>query len=99
MQNGFPNNNLYQELGLPNFAPLADVKKRFRELTLKHHPDRVGGDHKKMCALNNIFEILTKQKEEYDNFLRVGNTPMRVVIHYGWTYTGNSATTTGGNWW
>lgn len=30
-------------LGLPPCAPLADAKKRFRELTREHHPDR-GGD-------------------------------------------------------
>ncbi len=35
--------NYYQILGLPDFASIEEVKKAFRELAKKHHPDR-GGD-------------------------------------------------------
>lgn len=35
--------SLLQTLGLSNFATLDDVKKRFRQLAMEHHPDH-GGD-------------------------------------------------------
>ena len=34
------NPHLYKILGLPHGSPIADVKKAFRELALKHHPDK-----------------------------------------------------------
>lgn len=34
---------LLQVFGLPSYATMEDVKKRFRELAMEHHPDH-GGD-------------------------------------------------------
>lgn len=33
----------YETLGLPAFATIQDVKKRYRQLAKKHHPDAVAG--------------------------------------------------------
>ena len=34
----------YEILGLQKDASLKDIKKRFRQLALRHHPDRNPGD-------------------------------------------------------
>ena len=35
-----PDNNHYQVLGLPEYSELTDVKKAYKGLILKHHPDK-----------------------------------------------------------
>ena len=47
-------------LGLPPFAGLAEIKKRFRELAMRYHPDR-GGDSEKFIQLMQVYEKLTGQ--------------------------------------
>ena len=89
MRERFPRQNLYTVIGLPDFAPIEEVRKKYRELAMKHHPDR-GGKKENMQALNNIYEILTKTKEEYDNFLRSIIQPVsfvKVVVNGSWAYT------------
>jgi hypothetical protein len=39
---------------------LDQVKKKYRELAMKHHPDR-GGDPAKMVAINRANDALTKE--------------------------------------
>ena len=41
--------------GLPPYATLADVKKRFRELAHQYHPDK-GGDPERMIELLDMYE-------------------------------------------
>ena len=36
--------DLYKILKLPNFASFSKVQKAYRELVLKHHPDRGGNE-------------------------------------------------------
>lgn len=49
--------NPYDVLGLPRDAPDAEVKARYRQLFLQHHPDKKGGDGK-------VFKRLKDAKEE-----------------------------------
>ena len=44
-------------LGLPPHAGLQDIKKQFRELAKRHHPDH-GGDSAKFIELVEIYEQL-----------------------------------------
>ena len=44
-------------LGLPPYAGLADIKKRYRELAKRHHPDH-GGDAEKFIELLSTYEKL-----------------------------------------
>ena len=49
---------LLETLDLPPYAGYQDVKKRFRELAMRYHPD-VGGDTDKFIELMGIYEQIT----------------------------------------
>lgn len=51
--------NLLSMLGLPEGAAMEDIKKRFRELALKYHPDK-GGDSEKFIEILDAYKKLTQ---------------------------------------
>jgi hypothetical protein len=53
---------LLEALGLPPFAGLHDVKRRFRELARQYHPDH-GGDAEKFIDLMETFNQITGGKK------------------------------------
>jgi hypothetical protein len=55
----------FTQLGLLTTAPSCVVKAAFRALSLEYHPDRVGGDHQRMVALNRAYETVTRWREEH----------------------------------
>jgi len=59
----------YEVLGVEKKASEGDIKKAYRKLTMKHHPDK-GGDDKKFHEIQEAYEVLSnKQKrQEYDQF-------------------------------
>lgn len=61
--------NFYDILGVDKNASQDDIKKAYRNLSKKYHPDRNGGDDSKFKELNEAYDILgdeTKRKQ-YDN--------------------------------
>jgi hypothetical protein len=52
---------LLELLGLPLYSGLQDVKKRFRELAMRYHPDR-GGDADKFIELMDTYTKITGGK-------------------------------------
>lgn len=60
--------NYYEILGIPKTANEQDIKKAYRALSLKHHPDR-GGDTSVYQQINEAYEILSDpgQRQQYDN--------------------------------
>jgi DnaJ-class molecular chaperone len=60
-------------LGIPNYSPLDAIKKAFRELSLKHHPDKNKGAHadeERFIEVTKAYRFLLQNKEIYDNLLR-----------------------------
>jgi hypothetical protein len=63
-ENGITSKNLYDPnllsmLGLCEGAAMEDIKKRFRELALKYHPDK-GGDSEKFIEILDAYKKLTE---------------------------------------
>jgi len=60
----------YQILGISKGATEADIKKAFRELAHKYHPDKEGGDEAKFKEINEAYQVLSnpQKKAQYDQF-------------------------------
>lgn len=61
----------YRYLGIPKGVDGVDedvIKKNYRKLSLKHHPDRPNGDASTFRVLNRAQKVLTSQKlrQQYD---------------------------------
>lgn len=63
----------YQILGIDRKASKDEVKRAFRTLAHKHHPDKKGGDEAKFKEINEAYTVLSDEKKraEYDAYGRV----------------------------
>ena len=64
----------YEVLGVSKSASDDEIKKAFRRLAVKHHPDRDGGDEEKFKEANEAYEVLkdTTKRQRYDQFGHAG---------------------------
>jgi DnaJ-class molecular chaperone len=53
----------YSTLGLQRGASDADIKKAYRSMAMKHHPDR-GGDEKKFKEVSQAYEFLSDPQKK-----------------------------------
>lgn len=62
--------NYYDILGVPKNASEEDIKKAFRKLAQKYHPDKKGGDEAKFKEASEAYSILSdkKKRAEYDTY-------------------------------
>ena len=70
----------YEVLGLQKGASEEEIKKAFRKLALKYHPDRNPGDkeaEEKFKEINEAYSILSDsdKKAKYDRFGFAGVDP------------------------
>src|SRR3989344_3068455 len=74
----------YQILGIPKSASREEIKKAFRKLAHKYHPDKGGGDDSKFKEVNEAYQILSDERKraEYDS--------------YGQTFSGGGFSAQGG---
>ena len=66
--------NYYEILGIPRDATQGEIKKKFRELAKKTHPDKTKEDsEEEMVKLNKAYEVLSDEgsKKKYDRYLKV----------------------------
>jgi len=68
--------NYYEILGIDKKANKEEIKKAFRKLAHKYHPDKKGGDEEKFKEINEAYGILSddKKRAEYDTYGRVFST-------------------------
>lgn len=64
-----PSRDYYDILGIKKDASADEVKKAFRRLARKHHPD-AGGDEEKFKEINEAYEVLSdaEKRAQYDQY-------------------------------
>ena len=64
----------YDILGVSKDASADEIKKAFRKLAVKYHPDKEGGDEAKFKEANEAYEVLKDQakRQRYDQFGHAG---------------------------
>ena len=66
--------NYYEILECENFISLEEIKKKFKELLLKYHPDKNKNNNNnysnhKYDEIKEAYDCLKENKNEYDNKL------------------------------
>lgn len=66
----------YEILGVPENADEETIKKAFRELAKKYHPDKPGGDAEKFKKIVEAYRVLSDKKlrADYDQRRRLQTT-------------------------
>ncbi|NTW13907.1 MAG: molecular chaperone DnaJ [Candidatus Moranbacteria bacterium] len=64
------NKDYYSILGVSRDASPDEIKKAFRKLAHKHHPDKQGGDEAKFKEANEAYGVLfdAEKRKRYDQF-------------------------------
>ena len=78
--------NYYEVLGITKAASQEEIKKAYRKLAHKYHPDKNGGDGKEFKKINEAYQILSdkEKRTQYDRF--------------GKTFDGGNVGSSGGVW-
>ncbi|MDI6717577.1 MAG: DnaJ C-terminal domain-containing protein [Patescibacteria group bacterium] len=65
--------NYYEILGVSKNASDEEIKKAYRKLAHKYHPDKSDGDEKKFKEINEAYQTLSSKEKraQYDKFGRV----------------------------
>jgi molecular chaperone DnaJ len=60
----------YNTLGVNKNSSAEEIKKAFRALAHKHHPDKAGGNAEKFKEINEAYQVLgdPKKRQKYDQF-------------------------------
>jgi molecular chaperone DnaJ len=60
----------YNILGVSKESSDDEIKRAYRKLAHKHHPDKQGGDEAKFKEINEAYQVLSdkKKRQQYDQF-------------------------------
>ncbi|MCX6762002.1 MAG: molecular chaperone DnaJ [Candidatus Moranbacteria bacterium] len=63
-------NDYYNILGVSKGASDDEIKKAYRKLAHKHHPDKTGGDEAKFKEINEAYQVLSdkSKRSQYDQY-------------------------------
>lgn len=89
--------DFYKILGVPRDATPKQIKKAYRELSLKYHPDKIKGDkskEEKYVEIGNAYEVLSDEEKRriYDQYGEEGlkngggvkfNNPFDIFSSFG----------------
>ena len=78
-----PAKNYYKILNVAENADQKDIKKAFRELAKKYHPDSAKGKEELFKEVNEAYQVLSDDsiKKEYDQ-VRVSSNPQKQQNSY-----------------
>ena len=64
----------YEVLGVGKNASADEIKKAYRRLAIKYHPDKEGGNEEKFKEVNEAYEVLkdADKRQRYDQFGHAG---------------------------
>ena len=64
----------YEVLGVAKDASADEIKKAYRKLAVKHHPDKEGGDETKFKETSEAYDVLkdAQKRQRYDQFGHAG---------------------------
>ena len=67
----------YQILGVTEDASDEDIKKAYKDLALKYHPDKSSGTEKQFKEVSEAYEVLSdpNKRRQYDNIGKAGGFP------------------------
>lgn len=62
--------DFYKTLGIEKGATDEEIKKAYRKLAHKYHPDKAGGDEEKFKEINEAYQVLSDKtkRAQYDQF-------------------------------
>ncbi len=62
--------DLYETLGVSKGASDDEIKKAYRKLAHKHHPDKAGGNTEKFKEINAAYQVLSDKEKrgQYDQY-------------------------------
>jgi len=83
--------NYYDILGVSKTSSFDEIKKAYRKLSLKYHPDKTGGEDSKFKEINEAYSVLSdqSQREMYDIKLSGGGGPSIQGGHNGMQFNPN----------
>ncbi len=83
----------YKILGVSRDASQEEIKKAFRKLAHKYHPDKEGGDEEKFKEINEAYQVLSNEEKraQYDRFGTAGPNVGAGGFDFSQFYRGSAA--------
>merc|ERR1719361_1937666 len=72
----------YEILGVDYNTPAKEIKKKYREMSLKYHPDKPTGNEKLFMKLTKAYDALTDETAKY-NWEHYGNPDGPQAMQFG----------------